>query len=168
MYVHIRVYNGAPATQQLTMSRWPVYIFIPILPAVPFFSQIKQQRIIKSSQILADKIPASTASHQHPASIKGLMEANPNKKKRHKKYKQQRHRQIEIQSHVQQRQTKIKSRCHIHPASIKGSMEQVEDPDRRVNLTDTAPAGRKSQTHRCIIIFVSFLSDTSLSLSFLY
>ena len=41
MYVDIRLYNGAAATQQLTMSRWPVYIFKPILSAAALFQPDK-------------------------------------------------------------------------------------------------------------------------------
>merc|ERR1712214_23736 len=41
MYVDIRLYNGAAATQQLTMSRWPVYIFILILSAAALFQPDK-------------------------------------------------------------------------------------------------------------------------------
>ena len=82
------------------------------------------------------------------------MEANPNKKKRHKKYKQQRHRQIEIQSHIHQRQRKIKSRFHmIHPVSkARWSRLKIQTG---ASISQTRRLPRESFKH---IVASSFLS----------
>ena len=97
MYVDIRVYNGAPATQQLTMSRWPVYIFIPILSAAALF---QPDKTAANNQIIPK--PGRQDSFIQSTCIKGSLEAKVNMK----------NRQIKTQT---TKTKKINRRSLIHP-----------------------------------------------------
>ena len=75
MYVDISLYNGAPATQRLTMSRWPVYIFIPILSAAALF---QPDKTAANNQIIPN--PGRQDSSIQTTCMKGSLEAKLNMK----------------------------------------------------------------------------------------
>ena len=95
MYVDISLYNGAPATQQLTMSRWPVYIFIPILSAAALF---QPDKTAANNQIIRN--PGRQDSSIQTTCIKGSLEAKLNMKNRQIKTQTTKTKKINRPSHT--------------------------------------------------------------------
>ena len=95
MYVDIILYNGAPATQRLTMSRWPVYIFIPILSAAALF---QPDKTAANNQIIPN--PGRQDSSIQTTCIKGSLDAKLNMKNRQIKTQTTKTKKINRPSHT--------------------------------------------------------------------
>ena len=127
MYVDISLYNGAPATQRLTMSRWPVYIFIPILSAAALF---QPDKTAANNQIIPN--PGRQDSSIQTTCIKGSLDAKLNMK----------NRQIKTQI----TKTKKNKQIILHPPSIKGSMEEKQKKTKTYRNTKTMTKRNKQTT----------------------